>query len=89
VSDRQRPEAEEALRMLGCGDEAVVSVLGHNDSVADCNDTWDSFEEDSAVHQLDQTRVNVLNALWTVSFTFIVVVGTCGNGIVLWIILCE
>ena len=31
--------------------------------------------------------INVANLVWTISFTVIVVVGTCGNGIVLWIIL--
>ena len=31
--------------------------------------------------------LNVANLVWTISFTVIVIVGTCGNGIVLWIIL--
>ena len=34
-------------------------------------------------------QINMINLIWTISFTVIVVVGTCGNGIVLWIILGE
>ena len=32
-------------------------------------------------------EMSLVNLLWTIGFTFIVVVGTLGNGIVLWIIL--
>ena len=59
------------------------------------NDSWEAAaavggDVDPAVVDVeDQEQINVVNLIWTISFTVIVVVGTCGNGIVLWIILGE
>ena len=47
-------------------------------------------EDGDVVVSVDQTSdeasMSTVNLLWSVGFTVIVVVGTCGNGIVLWII---
>ena len=37
----------------------------------------------------DESVERLINNLWTIGFTGIVVTGTCGNGIVLWIIMGE
>ena len=56
-----------------------------NDSFAD-GERQLYVTETTAASPMDK-QINMINIIWTISFTVIVVVGTCGNGIVLWIIL--
>lgn len=46
-------------------------------------------EENRVSVPLEESQTNWPNLMWTFSFTLIVVFGTCGNGIVLWIVLGE
>ena len=61
---------------------------GGNDSFGDERQLmFEQLSSTAAPEVLPQEEINVANLIWTIGFTVIVVVGTCGNGIVLWIIL--
>lgn len=48
--------------------------------------TVDAADNATAASEDAVAGLNVADAAWTVCFSVIVAVGTCGNGIVVWII---
>lgn len=67
----------------------------NNTEEADFNSTGFDIADNFTVTDSNSTEVSplkrydFLNPMWNVSFTISVIVGTLGNLIVLWIVLCK